>query len=184
MVLEQIDLMGFVYWFESVGGFDFILPFLLVFALVFALMEKVKLFGDSRKSIHVIVALVAGLLVVSQPQFIYFIQGFIPRISMFILVLLMGLLVFGMFGVRGEKISGLPLGIAVIIAIIAILWSLSAATGAYYWPFAGYITGQDVAWLLSLGVFILVMWLIVKEPGKKDNQEGLWKKLGKELRGE
>ena len=49
---------------------------------------------------------------------------------------------------------------------------------------AGYITGQDVAWLLSLGVFILVMWLIVKEPGKKDNQEGLWKKLGKELRGE
>lgn len=177
MVLEQIDLMGAVYWFENIGGFDVILPFLLVFTLVFALMEKVKLFGEKRKNVHVIVALVAGFLVVSQPDLVYLIQGFIPRVSMTILIILMGLLVMGMFGLKGEKFEGWGLGVAVIIAVVAILWSLSAATSAYYWPLYDILTPQDIAWLIAIGVFILVMWLIVKEPkaetdvGKKTLRE-------------
>jgi len=178
MVLEQIDLLGVVYWFESIGGFDFILPFLLVFALVFALMDKAKLFGDKR-NINVIVALVAAFFVISQPQFVYFIQGFIPRVSMFILVILMGLLLLGMFGLTGD--TKWPWGIAVIVAVVGILWSLSAATGAYYWPLSGFITGQDIAWLISLGVFILVIWLIVKEPSNPNKPskflENFWKKI-------
>jgi len=183
MVLEQLDLMGLVYGFESIGGFDVILPFLLVFTLVFALMEKVKLFGETKKNVHVIVALVAAFFVVAQPNLVYLIQGFIPRVAMFIIVLLMGLLVMGMFGLKGEKVVGWPLGLAVVIAIFAILWSLSAATGAYYWPLYNILTSQDIAWLISLGVFILVIWLIVKEPGdgnkpKSKFLEGLRKDLG------
>ena len=171
MALEQVDFMSAFYWFESVGGFDIILPFLLIFALVFALMEKVQLFGDKRRNIHVIVALVAGFLVVSQPNLVYLIQGFIPRVAMFILVVLMGLLVMGMFGLKGEKFTGWPLGVAVVVAIIAIIWSLSAATSAYYWPFYGILTPYDIAWLIAIGVFILVLWLIVKEPKDEEGEK-------------
>lgn len=172
MVLEQVDFGWMFSWFESVGGFDVILPFLLVFTLVFALMEKVKLFGDRKKNVHVIVAFVAAAFVVAQPDIVLLIQGFIPRVSMFILVLLMGLLIMGMFGLKGEKFEGWPLGIAIVVAIVVIIWSLSAATSAYYWPFYDILTSQDIAWLIAIGVFILVMWLIVKEPKERSGDVG------------
>ena len=183
MVLEQVNFGGMFSWFEGVGGFDIILPFLLVFTLIFALMEKVKLFGDSKKNVHVIVALVAAAFVVAQPDIVFLIQGFIPRVSMFILVILMGLLIIGMFGLKGEKFSGWPLGVAVLIAIVAIIWSLSAATSIYYWPFFDILTSQDIAWLIAIGVFILVIWLIVKEPGKKEENSKFFESLRKGLGG-
>ena len=179
MVLEQIDFGWMLSWFESVGGFDVILPFLLVFTLVFALMEKVKLFGDKRKNIHVIVAFVAAAFVVAQPDIVFLIRGFIPNVSMFILIILMGLLVMGMFGLTGD--TKWSWGIAIIVAVVVIIWSLSAATSAYYWPFYDILTSQDIAWLIAIGVFILVMWLIVKEPGDNNKPskfaENFWKKI-------
>lgn len=179
MVLEQVDFGWMLSWFEGMGGFDVILPFLLVFTLLFALMEKVKLFGEKRRNIHVIVALIAAAFVVAQPDVVYLIRGFIPSVSMWILIILMGLLVMGMFGLTGD--TKWSWGIAVIIAVVVILWSLSAATNAYYWPFYNLLTEQDIAWLIAIGVFILVIWLIVKEPGNKDRptkfSENFWKKI-------
>lgn len=179
MVLEQVDFGWMFSWFAGVGGFDIILPFLLIFTIVFALMEKVQLFGEKKKNVHVIVALVAAAFVIAQPEIVFLIQGFIPNVSMFILIILMGLLVMGMFGLKGD--TKWPWGIAVIVAVVVILWSLSAATSAYYWPFFDILTSQDIAWLIAIGVFILVMWLIVKEPGNPDKPgkllEKFWKKI-------
>ena len=171
---------GVINFFDSIGLFDVVLPFLLVFTLVFALMEKVGLFGKNKKNIHVIVALVAAAFVVAQPDIVFLIRGFIPNVSMFILIILMGLLVMGMFGLTGD--TKWSWGIAVIVAVVAILWSLSAATSAYYLPFYDLLTSQDIAWLIAIGVFILVIWLIVKEPGDKTKPnklwDGFWKNIG------
>ncbi len=181
MVLEQVDFGGMFNWFGSMGGFDVILPFLLVFTLIFALMEKVKLFGDKKKNVHVIVAFVAAAFVVAQPDIVFLIRGFIPNVSMFILIILMGLLVMGMFGLTGD--TKWSWGFAVIVAVVAILWSLSAATSAYYWPFYDLLTSQDIAWLIAIGVFILVIWLIVKEPGDKNKPNKFWDWASEKIQG-
>ena len=181
MVLEQVDFGGMFNWFGSMGGFDIILPFLLVFTLIFALMEKVKLFGDKKKNVHVIVAFVAAAFVVAQPDIVFLIRGFIPNVSMFILIILMGLLVMGMFGLTGD--TKWSWGIAVIVAVVAILWSLSAATSAYYLPFYDLLTSQDIAWLIAIGVFILVIWLIVKEPGDKNKPNKFLDWFGEKIQG-
>ena len=85
----------------------------------------------------------------------------------------------GMFGLTGD--TKWAWGIAIIVAVVVIIWSLSAATSAYYWPFYDILTSQDIAWLIAIGVFILVMWLIVKEPGDNNKPskfaENFWKKI-------
>ncbi|GAH78833.1 unnamed protein product, partial [marine sediment metagenome] len=44
---------------------QFILPFVLVFTLVFAILEKTKLFGEDKKQLNAIIALVIGLIFVT-----------------------------------------------------------------------------------------------------------------------
>jgi multisubunit Na+/H+ antiporter MnhB subunit len=44
---------------------DFIYPFLLIFFIVFAILEKSKLFGDEKKQLNALVALVIGLIFIS-----------------------------------------------------------------------------------------------------------------------
>ena len=49
---------------ESWGLMDVILPFLLIFAVVYAALTKVKIFGEQKDRIHIIIALVIALAVV------------------------------------------------------------------------------------------------------------------------
>jgi len=165
MVLESIDLVGFITWFEGIGGFDIILPFLLVFAITFAILDNIKLLGD-KKNINVIVAIIVAFFLIMQRDVVLIIQGFLPRISMLILTVIVFLLVIGAFGF-GE-LGGAWKSLSVIVAIVGVIWALGASVG---WdvPALDYFTDQDIAILLILGVFILVIWFVVKEPGNKEN---------------
>ena len=43
---------------------DFLYPFLLIFFICFAVLEKAKVFGDDKKQLNAMVALVVGLIFV------------------------------------------------------------------------------------------------------------------------
>lgn len=176
MVVEQVDFTGFLGWFESIGGFDFILPFLLIFAIVFAILEQIKLFG-AKRNISAILALIIALFAVIQTDVVLLIQGFIPRVSMIILFIFSVLLLIGIFGVRAEKFAKLPFGIAVILSIIGVIWAFGAASG---WdvPWGPFLTQEDIAIILTLGIFILIIWFIIKEPPKETEQRGVRKFFG------
>lgn len=177
MVVENIDLSGFLSWFESIGGFDVILPFLLIFAISFAILDKVKLLGD-KKNINVIVSIILAFFLVLQQDLVFVIQGFLPRVSMLILSLIMVLLVVGSFGFPvGESWRGL----SVIIAIIGVLWALGASLN-WNVPALDYFTDQDIAVLLIIGIFFLVIWFIVKEPRTPEGA-GIGGKIGDFLKG-
>lgn len=177
MVVENIDFVGFISWFESIGGFDIILPFLLMFAIVFAILDKIKLFGD-KKNINAVVSIIVAFFLVVQQDMVFLIQQFIPRVSMLILTLILILLVAGTFGFGvGENWKGL----SVIIAIAGVLWALGASLG-WNVPALDYFTDQDVAVLLVIGIFILVIWFIVKEPPTA-GQDGVGKKIWDFLKG-
>ena len=172
MVLETIDFVDFISWFEGIGGFDIILPFLLIFAITFAILDKIGIFG--KKNVNAVVAIIIGFFLVMQRDAVLMIQGFLPRVSMIVLSLIMILLVIGIFGFK-EPGAGWQ-GLSVIIAIASIIWALGASVG---WdvPWVNWFTDQDIAVLLIIGVFILVIWFIVKEPSTSGEGKGPFKWL-------
>jgi hypothetical protein len=173
MVLENIDFVGFISWFEGIGGFDVILPFLLIFAVTFAIFDKVNLLGD-KKNIHVVVSVILAFFLVIQRDAVLILQGFLPRVSMIVLSLIMLLLVMGTFGFGfGSSWQGL----SVVVAIVGVIWALGASTG-WNVPGLDFFTDQDIAILLILGVFVLVIWFVVRDSGDNSNNgDGAFKKF-------
>ncbi|MAG45213.1 MAG: hypothetical protein CMH63_00365 [Nanoarchaeota archaeon] len=176
-VFGDIDLRNIVEGSQDAGVFDVLLPFLLVFAVIFAVLQKIELFGKDNKGKKVdgVVSLIMAAFLVSQTELVTILQGFLPRISMAIVVLLMLLLVVGVFTRNSDWQKGMLL-VGVLVSIGLVLWAIGAAAG---WdvPFVDSITDQDIAVLLMVGVFILVIYLIVKEPGDSSGGGGLDKVL-------
>src|SRR3989344_4760198 len=100
-LFENIDFNDVVGSFSDVGGFDVVLPFLLVFAVTFAVLRKIKLFGEN-KNVDAIVSLILAAFLVSSTRIIEVLVGFLPRVSMIVLVLLMLILVVGIFSGGSE----------------------------------------------------------------------------------
>ena len=128
MVLEGVsfNLADSINYLISLGIFDILLPFLLIFSIVFAILEKTKILGSDKKNINAIVAVVVGMLVIVQQGIVQTINLFLPRVSLIIVVILMGLLVISM--IAGREFSGLKggvLGFAIIVIIIAIILALT-----------------------------------------------------------
>ncbi len=170
----NVDFTGMVRWFESIGGYDVVLPFLLIFTIVFAVLEKTKVLGvnkegDSKKNFNAIVALVIGLLVVAETDIIIIINTFLPKISLAILVGLMFLLLVGLTGGNepDKGWTGFAYGLAFIISILVVIWALLPED---YRIFSGLeVTPQDRAILLTVGILLAVVFFVTKEEGKSGN---------------
>lgn len=167
-LFENIDFNSAVEGFADVGGFNVILPFLLVFAVTFAVLRKIQLFGDNKR-VDAIVSFIMAAFLVSATGIVDVLIGFLPRVSMIVLVLLMLILVVGVFSGRSDWGGGF-LTIGAIIAILAVLWALGAAAD-WEVPLVGEITEQDVGTLIVVGVFVLVIWLIVREPDNSNSNK-------------
>jgi len=162
---------------KEIGVFDFLLPFLLIFSIIFAALEKTKILGEDKTNINVIVSAIIGMLVLIQPGIIQTINLFLPRVSLIIVVVLMGLLVIAVLaGKKFEGLKGGLLSFAVIIALIAVFLALITPEQG----FSGLnISSQDRAILLNIGVpllvFFLAIWLVTSKPKDKSEPGGLKK---------
>jgi hypothetical protein len=123
--------------FDSIGGFDLLLPFILVFTLVFAVLQKIQLFGTGRKNINAVIALVVSLFFLNNTYLIYILQRFLPNVSIVLIVFLAVLLLVGIFG-TGNAFKGKTLGGAFLISIIAVLFAL---VSDIFDPYSGPETG-------------------------------------------
>lgn len=117
---------------------EIILPFLLVFAIVFAVLQKSKIFGEDKRQIDAIVALVIGLLVVAVGTTTNIITNLMPILALGLVMILAFMLLLGFTYKEGQfdvdwKVK-LVIGIAAAAAIII--------TVLYYTPSAwAYIRG-------------------------------------------
>lgn len=122
----------------------FVLPFLLIFFIVFALLEKTKILGEERKQLNALVAFVIGLIFVSAISPKLIVSNLILFLTVAIVVMFVGLILWG-FATGGEaKIGGekwvkyVGGGIVVVGVLIALIW----ATG--YWNnFIDFFFKQD-----------------------------------------
>ena len=188
MVLLQaaFSFQDAINYLVDIGVYDVFLPFLLVFAIIFAILEKTKILGKDKSNINAIVAVVVGLLLVVQQGIVQIINAFLPRVSLIIVVILMGLLIIAMIAGKEYKgIQGTTLGVAMILVIIAIIFALTASpsTGA------NWLTSSDRETLLRIGIplliFIGVIWFVVSKPPQRSPQhKNIFKKLAEDLREE
>lgn len=161
-----IDLRStFVYW-EQIGVFDVLLPFFLVFSVSYAILKQTKVLVDER--INILVAAIIGILFVQNEYLVGILQSFIPNVSMVLIVILMLMLLAGVF--LGEKSAGggaFAYGVAAIIAIVFVLWSLNAQGGGYAFGISDYFDDQTTATLILIGIFAFVIWYVTKPAQSK-----------------
>ncbi len=158
---------------QAMGVYDYVLPFLLMFAITFAILEKLKIFGD-KSNINLLVSLIMGLVLVSRPDITFMINNFIPKISLFILVILMFLIVFGIFGGRTEGWESYGIIIALVVCIVAVIWALYPG-GLYGLPYWLRPDSRDKAWIVLL-ITIVVAIAFIKGKGN-DSESSLDKFL-------
>lgn len=108
---------------------QFAYPFLLIFFIVFAILEKTKIFGEDKKQVNALISFVIGLIFVSVVYPKLVVTNLILFLTVALIVVFVGLLLWG-FVMGGEaKIGGkgikIVAGVVIVIAvIIALLWAM------------------------------------------------------------
>lgn len=160
----MVFLGDLFYQFQGSGVYEYMLPFLLIFAITFAILEKTQILGTEKKNINVIVSVIISLVFITQFSLVYTLNNFLPKISLFIVVAVMALILFGIFGADTAKgFKGIGLILAGIVSIVVIYWGLSPSLGFElpYWV-------QD-NWgvIIVLIIIIIIMALVVGGSGSK-----------------
>lgn len=143
---------------ESYGVYDFVLPFLLIFALVFGILSATKSFGENR-AVHVIIALVVGLLALRLGYVQDFFREVFPRFGVALAVILVFVLLAAMFYSFDESHKkGWMIGLYVLGGIAAMMVVFNAFSelgffGSTWWfDWGALIVGA----LFVIGIIIAV----------------------------
>lgn len=141
---------------ESLGFFDYVLPFLLIFALVFGILSSTKIFRDNR-AVDGIIALVVALMALQFDLVPQFFSQVFPRLGVALAGILVLLILAGFFIDPGKAwIMYVLLGIGAI-ASVAVLVNAGKATGFYYmWNF-----NENTAIVGGMLIFVIVIVLIL-----------------------
>ncbi len=127
-----------------------LLPFLLVFVIVFSILEKAKILGENKKAADVIVAMVIAFIFVGVSSVVDITLKFIPIISLFLVLILGFLLLFGFAGIKVEGNKGLQIAIGIVLGVAfigVVLW----ATGVWSKIIFSSVTLQYIFLFLLFG---------------------------------
>ena len=169
---------------QSLGLYEIVLPFLLIFTIVFAILEKTQIFGKDKTKINMVISLILGLLIVNQFEIVDKLNLFLPKISLFIVVAVMFLVLLGVFGAKtSEGFSGILLGIAAIVSLVVIYWALTPYIGLdFYGPSWReswvYNNSGALSFLIIIGIII---WAVVSPPKTGASGDSIFKKIGDEV---
>ncbi|MFH1439669.1 MAG: hypothetical protein ABIG89_03825 [Candidatus Woesearchaeota archaeon] len=162
----------FLMWLEGVGLTDAILPFLLIFTIVFAIFQKTNIFGDNKKNMNVMVALLMALLTVvphvmhrypPNADPVAIMNAALPNISVLVVAVIMALLLIGIFGGKASWIGGTFSGVIALFAFGVIVYFFGSAAGWWRNIHSGWWSSDVTAAIIVILVFAVIIWFIVKE---------------------
>ncbi len=180
-----LSQLGFI--MQQYGITDAILPFLLIFTIIFAVLNRIKLFGENKKAIDTMIALLISILTVV-PHLtgdypvnydpIRIINTLVPSAAVLGVVIILILFLMGMFG--KEFIGGgAPNWIAIPILLV-LLYIFGGTVGWWTTPdqtFGSWF-GDIASLVVIILVFGLILWFITSEP-TKTRGENMVEKLGR-----
>ena len=120
--MAAFDLQTLIGYWQDFGVFSVALPFLLIFTVVFAVLQNARIFGDDKR-VHAIIALVVGLISVTNEFIMAKINSFLPNVSLLIVIILMFLL---LVGALSGSLASISAKWAMGIAGVFVLWALIA----------------------------------------------------------
>ncbi len=166
---EEEVMVSFLEWltnWESIGVFNVLMPFLLIFTLTFAVLEKVRILGDGKRNLNLVVSLVLALLFVRNQALVTLLNSFLPNISIFMVVALMFLLLVGLWMGDQPGLNKSLLGLASIVSLIFILWAVFSNVAGDWFNFLPdwirYMDGDTKAMIIFIGLFVLLVWWLSK----------------------
>jgi len=164
MVFSIQDLL---FQLESVGVYDYLLPFLLIFAIVFGILTYLRIFGDN-KGIHLIIAMVIGLLGVRSNFLTQFYSEVFPRLGIGVTIILVIFILLGMFIAEEHKtywMWGIG-GIALIIAIVVIIKTFSYLG----WDYGSYWGEGSITWIVFAVLLLALIIAVATSTGGGDSK--------------
>ncbi len=148
-----VDIPFILNQWEAIGFFDYVLPFLLIFAVIFGILESVPVLGKNRQ-VHVIIALVIGLLALRLGFVQEFYREVFPRVGVGIAILLIALILIGLFIAANQaKYWMLGLGILAILIFLVIMADTFDTIG-----YGNFVWQENISWILGL---ILLVGIII-----------------------
>ena len=184
------NLEGFINIMESWGLTDVLLPFTLIFTIMFAILQKTRVFGEEKKNINMVVALVFGLLVViphvtntypAGMDIVEVLNSALPSVSIVVVAAIMLLVLIGIFG-KEAVILGMALpGWITFISFFIIIFIFGNAAGWWGGQWGNWMEdffGQDaIAIIIMLLVFGIIIAFITGESGERKERAGVGRML-------
>lgn len=136
---------------QTVGVFDYILPFLLIFAIVWGILRATKILGD-EKGVHVIIAIVVGLLALRLNFLSAFTEQLFPRLGVGLASIVALLILVGLF-VNSKEAKYWGWGLAAIAGVVWILVLVGSFQNVGW--VGGYGFFEDYAGLIIGGVLLV-----------------------------
>lgn len=179
--------------------FDLLLPFILIFTLVFAILQKVKIFGDPKKTpevrkYNIAIAFVVGLSVVLPHIYGWYppgqnpvaiMQGAIPNVGLLLVAILMALLIIGLLGKRFEIGGGTLSGWIALAAFVAVFAIFGSAANWWSLPvIQGIMLNPDMlALIVTILVFAIIVWFVTSEPKTESDKNSIGNQIDNMLKG-
>jgi hypothetical protein len=167
-----------VYYLETFGVLDILLPFLLVLTIAFAVLQKIKLFGDKGKRFNIVISLTLAMLFVVPHILGTYPLGYDPvqvmneALPSVALIAIMAIMMLFLMGLFGSEFSDAGTKFVALVVAGFVLYIFGSALDVWTGPsdFFWWWTPQTTETMLILGVVGLIVWLIFREP-KKDGEK-------------
>jgi hypothetical protein len=170
MATNNWALTEFFESLETWGLTDVMLPFLLVFTIVFAVLEKIKILGEEKRNLNVVVSLVLALATIiphvtnTYPldyDPVVILNNALPSVSILVVAIMMLMILIGVFA-HDKVFLGLTMpGWIGFFSIMAILYIFGSAAGWWDSGFQNALEnffGHDA---IAIVIMILVFGIII-----------------------
>ncbi|OIO81498.1 hypothetical protein AUJ84_00980 [Candidatus Pacearchaeota archaeon CG1_02_32_132] len=140
---------------------ELVLPFLLVFVIMFAILQKAKIFGEGKKQIDALVALVIGLIFIAFTNAVGIVTSLIPFLAVGAVIILVFMILYGMVFKEGEfeMSKGLKIGFGIVIGI-ALIIAVMMSTGIWDYVLENWVYGGESDLFMN-AVFIVIIAVAV-----------------------
>ncbi|NCO11322.1 hypothetical protein CO038_03015 [Candidatus Pacearchaeota archaeon CG_4_9_14_0_2_um_filter_39_13] len=137
---------------------ELVLPFLLVFVVMFAILQKTKIFGDGKRQIDAIIALVIGLIVVAFGNAVGIIVSLMPFLAVTAVIILVFMILYGMVYKEGEfeMSHGLKIAFGILIGI-GLLIAVLFTTGAWDYILENWVYGSGGDIFINIVFFVVII---------------------------
>jgi hypothetical protein len=166
MADESFVLQGLM-MLKDIGFFDFLLPFLLFFTVIYGALEKTKVFGENRRDINSVIALVVALIATTTAMVTKVLAGFLPWVGFIAIVIVCFLMIVALMIGDVSKLAEIPKFKEASIVIVALLIFivLFFALGLQQYLPAINISETDIALSIIIVIVIAVLYFIFRDSG-------------------